>query len=124
MVSLPAGRLAHDDRAVAVEGTGEGRVSAGGGKVEFVAAPAYGEDGHLLFSASGIALWTPYVEEFLKAHDKVRITVVFRGRQNQHKDLGLTLLKNVQARLAAVASVEQAPTADHNRLYMMLTPKH
>lgn len=65
-----------------------------------------------------------HVEEFLKAHDKVRITVVFRGRQNQHKDLGLNLLKDVQVKLAAVASVEQAPTADHNRLYMMLTPKH
>ena len=65
-----------------------------------------------------------HVEEFLKAHDKVRITVVFRGRQNQHKDLGMNLLKSVQARLAEIATVEQAPTADHNRLYMMLTPKH
>lgn len=65
-----------------------------------------------------------HVEEFLKAHDKVRITVVFRGRQNQHKDLGMNLLKSVQARLAEIASVEQSPTADHNRLYMMLTPKH
>ena len=65
-----------------------------------------------------------HVEEFLKAHDKVRITVVFRGRQNQHKDLGMNLLKDVQARLNAVAAVEQAPTTDHNRLYMTLTPKH
>jgi translation initiation factor IF-3 len=65
-----------------------------------------------------------HVEEFLKAHDKVRITVVFRGRQNQHKDLGMNLLKDVQVRLSATAAVEQAPTADHNRLYMTLTPKH
>lgn len=71
-----------------------------------------------------LAVKLKHVEEFLKAHDKVRITVVFRGRQNQHKDLGMNLLKDVQARLAAAATVEQSPTMDHNRLYMTLTPKH
>jgi dienelactone hydrolase len=43
--------------------------TAGGGKVEFVAAPAYGEDGHSLFSAAGVALWTPFVDRFLKSHN-------------------------------------------------------
>jgi dienelactone hydrolase len=37
----------------------------GGGKVEFVKAPAFGRDGHALF-ADGISLWLPYVDEFLK----------------------------------------------------------
>lgn len=65
-----------------------------------------------------------HVEEFLKEHDKVRVTVVFRGRQNEHKDLGMNLLKRVQERLASLASVEQTPLLDRNRLHMMLIPKH
>jgi dienelactone hydrolase len=40
---------------------------AGGGKVDFVKAPPFGEDGHSLF-ASGIPEWTPYVDEFLRRH--------------------------------------------------------
>jgi len=65
-----------------------------------------------------------HAEEFLKQHDKVRVTVVFRGRQNQHKDLGMNLLKHVEERLKPVASVEQTPLLDRNRLYMMLIPRH
>ncbi|MBI1774299.1 MAG: dienelactone hydrolase family protein [Proteobacteria bacterium] len=45
-------------------------VSAGG-LVEFVKPPAFGEDGHRLFSAAGIAQWTPLVDQFLKAHGLV-----------------------------------------------------
>jgi dienelactone hydrolase len=37
-----------------------------GGNVDFVAAPAFGSDGHSLFSAAGIPVWTPYVEAFLQ----------------------------------------------------------
>ncbi len=42
---------------------------AGGGKVEFVSAPAFERDGHALFSsAAGVALWTPMVDSFLRRH--------------------------------------------------------
>lgn len=37
-----------------------------GGQVDFVAAPAFGDDGHALFSPLGIAQWTPYVDAFLR----------------------------------------------------------
>jgi dienelactone hydrolase len=39
---------------------------AGGGNVDFVAAPAFGNDGHALFSPTGIPVWTPYVDAFLQ----------------------------------------------------------
>ena len=65
-----------------------------------------------------------HVEEFLKEHDKVRVTVVFRGRQMQHQDLGLRLLKDIQDRLSPLAVVEQLPMPDRNRLVMTLAPKH
>lgn len=64
-----------------------------------------------------------HAEEFLREHDKVRFTVVFRGRQNQHQDLGLKLLSLVQERLAAIATVEQRPARDRNRISMTLAPK-
>jgi dienelactone hydrolase len=38
----------------------------GGGQVDFIAAPAFGNDGHDLFSPLGIAQWTPYVDAFLR----------------------------------------------------------
>jgi dienelactone hydrolase len=38
----------------------------GGGNVDFVAAPAFGNDGHGLFSPPGIPQWTPYVDAFLR----------------------------------------------------------
>jgi translation initiation factor IF-3 len=65
-----------------------------------------------------------HAEEFLKAHDKVRVTVIFRGRQMQHQDIGLRLLKDVENRLAALATVEQAPASERNRMMMTLVPKH
>jgi dienelactone hydrolase len=40
--------------------------TSGGGSVDFVAAPAFGEDGHQLFSPAGIPDWTPDVEAFLQ----------------------------------------------------------
>ena len=63
------------------------------------------------------------IEEFIDAHDKVRITVVFRGREMQHRDLGLKLLMSIQERLVEKAAVEQAPMPDRNRLVMTLIPK-
>ena len=65
-----------------------------------------------------------HIGEFIAAHDKVRITVVFRGREMQHRDLGMKLLMTIKERLEAVAMVEQAPVPDRNRLIMTLVPKH
>lgn len=63
------------------------------------------------------------IEEFIDAHDKVRITVVFRGREMQHRDLGFKLLMSIQEKLVDKAAVEQAPMPDRNRLVMTLIPK-
>lgn len=63
------------------------------------------------------------IEEFIDAHDKVRITVVFRGREMQHRDLGFKLLMSIQEKLVDKAAVEQAPMPDRNRLVMTLVPK-
>jgi hypothetical protein len=49
--------------------------SGAGGNATFVAAPAFGNDGHGLFSPAGISLWTPYVDAFLQKQNlKLRET--------------------------------------------------
>jgi hypothetical protein len=42
-----------------------------GGRVSFVQAPPFGNDGHGLFSAGGIPQWAPMVDDFLKAQNLV-----------------------------------------------------
>jgi dienelactone hydrolase len=42
---------------------------AGGGNVTFIDAPAFGSDGHYLFSTGSVAAWTPYVDNFLSAQN-------------------------------------------------------
>ncbi len=64
------------------------------------------------------------IGEFLAARDKVRVMVVFRGREMQHKDLGMKLLDDIRTRLEMTSSIEQAPQNDRNRLFMTLIPKH
>ena len=39
---------------------------AGGGNATFVAAPAYGDDGHYLYSVAARRQWTPYIDAFLR----------------------------------------------------------
>jgi dienelactone hydrolase len=45
---------------------------AGGGKVSFIDAPAYGKEGHYLFSSGPPADWTPYVDSFLREQQLAR----------------------------------------------------
>jgi dienelactone hydrolase len=42
-----------------------GAFASGGGRLSFVAAPAFGEDGHQLFRANGMAIWSPIIDRFL-----------------------------------------------------------
>ncbi len=65
-----------------------------------------------------------HITEFIAEHDKVRVTIVFRGREMRHQDLGMKLMNDVRDRLESVASVEQKPMPDRNRLIMTLVPKH
>ena len=64
-----------------------------------------------------------HVEEFLKEHDKVRITVVFRGRENQHKDIGFQVLMSIAQKLAPLAVAEGRPSTEGNRMHLMFIPK-
>lgn len=62
-------------------------------------------------------------ERFLKDGDKVKATIMFRGREIQHTDLAEELLKRMAADLQEVAEVQQAPKKEGRSMMMLLSPK-
>jgi len=60
---------------------------------------------------------------FLTAGDKTKVTLRFRGREMAHQELGVELLKRVQADLAEYGSVEQFPQLEGRQMVMVLAPK-
>ncbi len=63
------------------------------------------------------------LRRFLKKKDRVKVTVLFRGREMAYMDSGVGLLNRVAEELNDVGSVEQAPTREGWRLTMVLVPK-
>ena len=60
---------------------------------------------------------------FLSEGDKAKVTLRFRGREMAHQDIGLALLKRVDADLAEVGTVEQFPRLEGRQMVMMIAPK-
>ena len=60
---------------------------------------------------------------FLKAGDKVKATITFRGREIQHSDLAQSLLQRMATDLQEFAEVQQAPKKEGRNMMMLLTPK-
>ena len=63
------------------------------------------------------------IEGFLKKKDMVRVSVVFYGRENQHKDIGETMLNDMQTRLAPVGDVDGTIQSQGNRISITFVPK-
>ncbi|MCU0565165.1 MAG: translation initiation factor IF-3 [Oculatellaceae cyanobacterium Prado106] len=62
-------------------------------------------------------------ERFLKSGDKVKATIMFRGREIQHSDLAESLLMRMATDLQEFAEVQQAPKREGRNMMMMLSPK-
>jgi len=60
---------------------------------------------------------------FLTDGDKAKISLRFRGREMAHQELGMELLKRVEADLAEYGSVEQHPKMEGRQLMMVIAPK-
>ena len=61
-------------------------------------------------------------EEFLEEGHKVKITIMFRGREVAHPELGMKILDQVAAHNADLAKVEAAPKLDGRNMVMVLAP--
>ncbi|MDE3133613.1 MAG: translation initiation factor IF-3 [Acidobacteriota bacterium] len=63
-----------------------------------------------------------HVERFLKGKDKVKVTIMFRGREQAHPERGTALLERLAGELSEFAVVEQTPLQDGRNMTMMLAP--
>jgi translation initiation factor IF-3 len=65
---------------------------------------------------------TRQVARFLGEGHKVKITIMFRGREMSHPELGKRILDQVAETVAGVAKVEAAPKLDGRNMVMVLAP--
>ncbi len=60
---------------------------------------------------------------FLESGDKAKITLRFRGREMAHQELGMQLLKRIEADLVDFGTVEQHPKMEGRQMIMVIAPK-
>jgi translation initiation factor IF-3 len=64
-----------------------------------------------------------HIKKFIGRRDKVKVTVVFRGREITLSKLGMEVLEKIAGETEEIASVEQAPKFEGRTLAMILGPK-
>jgi translation initiation factor IF-3 len=63
-----------------------------------------------------------HVVRFLEQANKVKVTIMFRGREMTHTELGLNLLNRMAEDVSEIATVEARPRLDGRNMTMVLTP--
>lgn len=62
------------------------------------------------------------VRKFLKAGDKVKVMVVFRGREQSRPEMGVTLLRKLAEEVTEFGAVESNPSIDGRNMVMVIGP--
>ena len=63
-----------------------------------------------------------HVVRFLKAGDKVKVTIMFRGREQSRPELGFRLLRRLEDEITELGYVEAAPKQDGRNMIMVIAP--
>jgi translation initiation factor IF-3 len=63
-----------------------------------------------------------HVLRFLEQGNKVKITIMFRGREMSHPDQGLSILERLADDLKDVAAIESAPKMEGRNMHMLIAP--
>ena len=63
-----------------------------------------------------------HVERFLRGGDKVKVTIMFRGREQAYPDRGRALLRRLFDDLGEIAVVEQEPLQEGRNMHMLVAP--
>jgi len=63
-----------------------------------------------------------HIERFLKAGDKVKVTIMFRGREQSRPELGFRLLQKLAEDVAELGIVESSPKQDGRNMVMVIAP--
>lgn len=66
---------------------------------------------------------TRQVEKFLSEGNRVKVTIMFRGRELQHPELGRRILDEVAEAMGEHAKIDMTPRMDGRNMTMMLVPK-
>lgn len=69
------------------------------------------------------AFKTRHAREFLLDGNKVKVTMMYRGRQMAHIELGREVLDRVAAELKDIAKIEQEPRLEGRNMFMVMGPK-
>ena len=64
-----------------------------------------------------------HVRKFIERKDKVKVTLVFRGREISLSEIGRNLLKKIAEETDDIAAVEQYPKFEGRNMMMILSPK-
>jgi len=64
-----------------------------------------------------------HVERFLMDGNKVKTTIMFRGRERSHGELGVKILDRLTRELSEIANVESRSRMEGNQMYQILSPK-
>jgi len=70
-----------------------------------------------------LAFKVKHVRRFLEAGNKVRLAVVFRGREITHPQTGMAMLNKVVDLCSDIAAVEATPNMEGRRMIMVIAPK-
>ena len=62
------------------------------------------------------------IQKFLKAGDKVKVIVVFRGREQSRPEMGIKLLQKLAEEVAELGAVESNPSIDGRNMVMVIGP--
>jgi translation initiation factor IF-3 len=64
-----------------------------------------------------------HVRRFLEEGNKAKVTLVFRGREITHQDIGRAVIEKFASELADIAVVEVQPRIDGRQMFMIVAPK-
>jgi translation initiation factor IF-3 len=63
-----------------------------------------------------------HILRFLNAGNKVKITIMFRGREMAHPELGLNILERLSEDLKGIAAIETQPKLEGRNMHMLISP--
>lgn len=64
-----------------------------------------------------------HIKRFLEEHDKVKVTVMFRGREIAYTEIGRGLMEAIKEALADDCVIDQQPKLEGRNMVMILSPK-
>lgn len=64
-----------------------------------------------------------HIKKFLSQNDKVKITMMFRGREIAYTDIGRKMMEEIKAALEGISVIDQHPRLEGRNMIMIVAPK-